>query len=291
MGFEQISILVAEDSIEKFKLILNIFRKRNPGFISSAFKFGKVKKDFLITFKFTPRFKSHLIEILTYNDFSIFMPDDKTKELINGVKEEIKKRLRLTQTFPTTRTDKVNKEDIGRYIKEGNYHAIINVTKDVSLDKKIVEMAKASMTYVIKKAIDIHIEKADKEYEEVKPAIKSLLKIAYDPKLKAMNRLDMMKEAGIHAIELCCIDPDFYDYLIDIINNNKVHNYVNAIAAARFADYVLENPQKFKKEISNAMKSINIRWLAIAVDIVYTDLHTTDINSINKLIDYIRANR
>ena len=113
-----------------------------------------------------------------------------------------------------------------------------------------------------------------------------LLQIASSEKLKSAYFIDIMKEAGSAAIEICSIYPDYVGELVIISNDRRVPNIINLRAAAKFSEVALANPVKYKKDITIAKKRLNKKWLENIFDVAgyeLTDDEKEYLKEINKI--------
>jgi hypothetical protein len=293
MALRHISILVKDKDVDKFKVIFGIIQKKQSEEQLPSPKIGKLGKDYLIALKFKEDFYRTAVETLTYNDMKILLPDDQTQEMIDQIRE---KRMQIAINSSIIVDDspirsRVSAEAVDEMVDLGNYGSIISVSKNINADQEVVERALNNISISINRAIDIAVLEAKSDKALIKSSIKKLIHIASDNKIKSLNKLDLLKRAGLEAIELCIDDWDTVKELINISNNNQLHNLINIKAAVKFYDVVLSNRTKYKLEIEAATKKLNVRWLIIALDVVENNITDEEKSKLESLIEFIRKKR
>ena len=293
MALRHISILVKDKDVDKFKVIFGIIQKKQSEQPLPPPKIGKLGKDYLIALKFEESFYRTAVETLTYNDMKILLPDDQTQEMIDQIRE---RRIQIAINSSIIVDDspirsRVSAEAVDEMVDLGNYGSIINVSKNINADQEVVERALNNISNSINRAIDIAVLEAKSDKALIKSSIKKLIHIASDNKIKSLNKLDLLKRAGVEAIELCVNDWDTVKELINISNNNQLHNLINIKAAVKFYDVVLSNRTKYKLELEAATKKLNVRWLIIALDVVENNLSDEEKSKLESLIEFIRKKR
>ena len=293
MALRHISILVKDKDVDKFKVIFGIIQKKHSDAPLPSPKIGKLGKDYLIALKFEEGFYRTAVETLTYNDMKILLPDDQTQVMIDEIRE---RRIQIAINSSIIVDDtpiraRVSAEAVDEMVDLGNYGSIINVSKNINADQEVVERALNNISNSINRAIDIAVLEAKSDKALIKNSIKKLIHIASDSKIKSLNKIDLLKRAGVEAIELCVDDWDTVKELINIANNNQLHNLINIKAAVKFYDVVLNNRIKYKLELEAATKKLNIRWLIIALDVVESNLTEEEKSKLDSLIEFIRKKR
>ncbi len=113
-----------------------------------------------------------------------------------------------------------------------------------------------------------------------------LLQIASSEKLKSASFIDVMKEAGSAAIEICSIYPDYVGELVIISNDRRVPNIISLRAAAKFAEVAFGDRKKYAKDITIAKRRINKKWLENIFDVAgfeLTDAEREYLKEINEM--------
>ncbi|MBL1212490.1 MAG: hypothetical protein HND52_03915 [Ignavibacteriae bacterium] len=288
------SLLVREKDVDRFKIIFDIIQKKHSHKPLTSPKVGKLGKDYLISLKFDDDFYRTAIETLVYNDMKILLPDENTKDIINRVKERriqaaINSSIKIDERKPVRK--KVSTEDVDEIVYFGNYESLINVSKNINNEKEVIEKAAGNIDACINRAIDIAVIEAKNDKALINRSIKRLIEIASDKKIKSLNKINLLKRAGFEAIELCATDWETIKDLINIANNNQLHNLVNIKSAIKFYEVAFGNRTKYKNEIDAAVKKLNIRWLTIVLDVVENSLTQYEKSQLDSLIDAIKIKR
>lgn len=293
MALIPISVLVKENDLDKFKFIFGIIQKKQSDKTPLSSKIGKLGKDYLISLKFEESFYQKAVETLTYNDIKILLPDDQTQEMIDEIRE---KRIQIAINSSKIADDSpirshVSAAAVNEMVELGSFESVINVSKNINADKEVVERALNNISNAINRAIDIAVLEAKSDKALIKSSIKKLILIASNNKIKSLNKMDLLKRAGTEAIELCVEDWDSIKDLINIANNNQLHNLINIKAAVKFYDVVFSNTTKYKVELEAAIKKLNARWLLIALDVVESNITDEEKFKLDSLIEFIRKKR
>lgn len=188
------------------------------------------------------------------------------------------------------RVDKAH-DSLDKLIEEGNYGSLINISKDITYNPETIQKAKSSISLSVNTAIVKHIEFVSSHKWEVLKTIDNLMQIASDNKLKLFNCDQLMKQAGIIAIELCTKDEDSLNFLIKISNNQSVDNILNLKAAIRLGEVVLIDPEKYEYNIKAAVKELNTRRLNILMDSVRDKFELKEIETFDRFFELIKKSR
>jgi hypothetical protein len=290
MMIKHISILVNEKDVEKFKVIFNLIQKRHSDTSLHPPKIGRLGGDCLISLRFEEQLYKTAIETLIYNDIKILLPDEETREIIEGIWErriQFAINSKVKDDYSKLRSH-ITAKTVEEMVLLGDYEAILDITKNINTDKAVVELAINNLSDTIGRAIEIAVLEAKNDKALIKRSIKKLIQIVSNKKIKSLNKISLLNRAGIEAIELCAEDWDSVKELINISNNNKLQNIVNVKAAIKFYDIVLSNKTKYKNEFDLAVKNLNIRWLIIVLEIVENNLTEEEISKVQNLIDIIK---
>ena len=130
-----------------------------------------------------------------------------------------------------------------------------------------------------------------KNIEAARDCIRELVEISADKKLLPFQEVDLMKHAGMTAINLSTFFDEYNSELIRIINNSSVPNIVSVTAAVKFSEIVFEDPEKHAKDLQKAIKNLNVRWLLNALDIVHYEIDESGHKAIDTLVQQIDSNR
>ncbi len=289
----KLAAIVKNNRVDRFRHIIDEVTRKIPKINIEVIEYKKMGNDYLITFTFQKKYFEILIKILTFNHIELLSTNDKVLDLVDSFKKE-SKSFSNSPGFKEIMNEsdaKKRYKSIPEYIETGNYHKIIQMSKDINLDKKLAENAKNQIPVAVMKAVELNIEKAENKENDAGKYINNLVEIAVDQKLKGLGEVDLIRDAGIAAIDLCLRDKKYFYKLIEICNNNQLNSLVNIKAAVKMAEKTLHQTEFYEKELAHAVKNLNIRWLSIVLDIVYKDLSKSEVELFEELYSYIRKNR
>lgn len=293
MDFETIVALADQKEIKVIKDIIKTLSEKIDHLVVTPLRIGKLGDETVVTFKVDkPHFK-FLIEKMTFNNIRILSNDQKVRQVIDSAKakpaptvpveskgwDDIKERPRGLQ------------ENLEDCIRDGNYEEVIKISRNIAYGQEVVEKAKKSITETVNIAIEKNYNEAITRKYETGKCVERLIKIASDNNLKMLQKIDLIKQAGINAVDACAINPDYVGELIKMANNTSLHNLVNFKAAVKFAEVVLPEQEKFKQEIDIAVRNLNIRWLSLALDVVMNELESNEITLFENLVSFIKEKR
>jgi len=293
MEFETISVLIPAKKIKIVTEIVTALSDKIPGLGVTPFKYGRIGDEILVSFKIDKKFYQLVIEKFTFNSIKVVTFDEKTKQYVEDAKSHVKSfgtgGFMLRRDKPKVKEEE--KKTLAQLISEGDYLEVIKISKDVTLPKDDIEFAKQNIDFTINKAITSAYTEGHLKKIDVQKNLEKLVKIASDNSLKLMQKYDIIKQAGFYAIEISSQSRDNFSYLIDLCNNNALHNLICAKAAICFYDIAFVDKDMYRDEIINARRKLNVRWLAIALSVVATELTPQEKDSINALIEFISAKR
>jgi len=293
MDLEKIVLLSDPKKIGLVKEIVEALKEKIPKLKTAPFRYGKLGEDVVISFAVEKKYFLLVVEKLTYNNFQVITNDPEAKEIIDTARLKTGQLKPVSEGWEDIRLKpKLSaKKGIDDLIKEGDYRELIRISKDYTLAKEVTEKAKNNITAAVSNAIgNLYGEGLLRKFETEKCADK-LIEIASDKVLKTMNLIDLLKQAGIYAVDLCTRNKKLTGELIYIANNNSVHNLVSVKAAVTFGDIVLSDPLTYDEELHMAVKDLNVRWLSIAVNVVWNDLDQKEKEKFDALVNYINQNR
>ncbi|MCX7875010.1 MAG: hypothetical protein N2321_02460 [Melioribacteraceae bacterium] len=82
---------------------------------------------------------------------------------------------------------------------------------------------------------------------------------------------------------------DSINNLIKISNLKNVDAIINLKAAAKFSEIALSDEEKYKNQIKQATKELNIRWLINLIEPFRDKLSNEENENIDKLIEHIKS--
>lgn len=295
---EKIICKIIPTEVNKLKSLLRGLEESTADLEITRLISGNLGDDLVISFNSEQRFQRFIIEKLVLNDFQVLPTDqlskiyvEKAQEKANSAKSQGYSGYSTGQTENKAKRKSDVEKSLNSYIENGEYEKVIAIARDVSYGTENVEKAKTH----IDKAVNIAINNAfnlgyQKKYES-ENSIHSLINIAADNSLRALQKNDEILNAGERAIQLCEKYRENLDILLKIINNNKLPNLLNVKAAIKFAEKVFENDSLLEDELDYATRTLNIRWLRIAIDVVAGDIGRNESILLNRLIAYIQEHR
>ena len=214
------------------------------------------------------------------NGINILAINSQTKSILYGLKN--------SQIFTNRESFEFNNDD------NKTFDLVFNNYEDVvgSVDRFVVQygVRDKEKFSALSKQLSKFVETLKKDgtikKSKANDNIPILLQIASSEKLKSAYFIDIMKEAGNAAIEICSIYPDYVGELVIISNDRRVPNIINLRAAAKFSEVALANPVKYKKDITIAKKRLNKKWLENIFDVAgyeLTDDEKEYLKGINKI--------
>ena len=297
MNFETISIKIEEKKLDNIRDLIKKIRNKFPDMFVGTLKYGTIGDDILISFKIDGNHYNTMIEKLSINNVKILTIDDKTKKIMEAAKQKVPE---ITATkhkgWEDLKGEKASDADGGlksihTLMKDGEYEELIRISRDISHGQHTVESAKNNIGNAVINAIQIAYDQGLLKKYLAQESINRLVKIASDTNLKSLQKIDLIKRAGMTAINLAANYKDFVEELIKLCNNATLHNIINIHAASKFAQIVFQDPEKWEEELDFAVKNVNTRWLSIAYDVVQDDMNQKEIDAFNQLIDYVKEKR
>ncbi len=294
MKFETISIVIDDKKeIENVKRALGKFKKEYPKSQLGKPKFGELSGKILITFKVEADYSSDLILLFAQNYIHVLATTDVIKKKIDVATAkyaEILARNSAGWDDMKIEQPEMSISELESYAEEGKYGEIIRISNDlIHYGEQIVTKAKNVLDTSVENAIEKAFQKGMKDAAFAEEAITRLINVAADKRLRSYNKINLMKDAGIKAVELITHYPDEHLVtLIDLANNPDVHNYVNIRAFMKFVDTVKEDKEKYKEQIAEAARRLNLRWLEIAYDVAVKLLDDNEKKSFRANMTFIQ---
>lgn len=294
MDFVTINALADKKQILVIKDIIDKLSERLPNLIVTSFKLGKIGENTMVSFKVEKSCYKILVEKLTFNNIRIVMPDENTKEVVDTAKNQARS-IPLVMGKPRGGANKPSQDEqkktLEEYIRDGDYREVIRISRTVTEEKDIIEKAKNSIADTISRAINNAYNDALTKKYDIAVNLEKLIKIAADSNIKMLQRMDLLKDAGLKAITICAGNKDYVGDLISLANNNALHNLVNIKAAIKFAEVVLPNKDIYRNDLNMAIKNMNTRWLSIISAGFTNELNAEEMKLFEKLIQYIQNHR
>jgi len=290
---KSITILVKEKDLASVKAILNFLKEKFSRFSIMKFRTGKIGEDILVSFKVSSEFYPKVLEKFAYNDIPLIMKDKDSLDFIDEKKEQKRKKLRAQGWSEiTVHKSHISLTQLQKLANEGKVKEVAKEAKgDVSSKIEIVNKAKSLLTHTIDIAIENLGKYAEDGIGKSQEAIEQLILIATDKDLKLFHKHEEIKKAGFTAIEISLSHKNYNDNLISIANNSKLNHLINIKAAISLADLIFPEPDQYIKIVSELEKSLNTRWLKIALESSKQKLSSIEIDSFNELIEFVESKR
>ncbi|NLT49363.1 MAG: hypothetical protein GXX85_00410 [Ignavibacteria bacterium] len=249
----------------RFKKLIYEMMERNPGKIPEKPKCGIIGNEIIFKIKVEKDFCSVIVEKLLMNNFLILTDKNEMNNLINKVKLKIKEcsETMTEEEFIRSREKKRKQilDNLSEYALCGNYFSILKYCIDTATDQEINSKAKELLPGSVIIAIE-DIYHQGKEIKFAESSFNSLFKIACDRNLLMLSQLELIKRAGLAAIELCVMHKSLFAFLIDIIKTKTMHNEVSVQAVIVFWNEIKESLFSYNDIIQAASKKINLNALA-----------------------------
>lgn len=287
----KIKVLVLENDRSRFEYMLEQFQYLIREIDASPLELDLNKKDFnsVITVSKLSQFEL-VVEILNLNGFVIQNNDKKIQEILAKVNNRYLDELAEYASGIDLKKG-VNKThaNLEKLITEGNYSELIKVSKDITYSPDTIKNARSGVSRAVTNCMIKTIEKVSKYKITVDEGIKILLALATDNDLKYLKHDELMMQAANVAFELCTKNNEAISNLVKISNQKNVDYIINLKAAAKFSEIALSDETKYKSQIKQATKELNIRWLMNLVEPFRDRLSQDENENIDKLVEHIKS--
>lgn len=297
MALEKITVISDERNIYQVKNVLDAFNNALNSIEISRPKFGKLSDFILVTFKVPEDILKMVLEKLLLNDIRV-LETKKNQGLLHSLQNHLynekKKKVKGHGWNDINKAKKSNITlgDLELLSAQGKYEEVLKVSRDlIKYGTAMVEKAKIMLAETALIAIDLAQADGFASEEKAEKSLKILLGIAADNTLKSMQKMDIVKQAGLTAVDICAIYFEMIYELVKISNHNKLHNYVNVKSAAKFSEIVFADEEKYHDHLTDAIRNLNINWLMIAFDVVHSDLSSDEINQFNRITSFVKETR
>lgn len=299
MALEKITVVSDEKGIYQVKNVLDAFDNYLNSIEISRPKFGKLSNFIIVTFKVPEDILQRVLEKLMLNDIKV-LETKSNSGMLNKIRTDIyEEKKRSVQGRGWADLNKANDSkpkvtlaDLENLSAQGNYNEVLKISKDlIKYGTAMVEKAKIMLAETAEVAIQLAKEDGYASEEKAEKSLKILLDIAADNTLKSMQKLDIVKQAGLTAVDICALYFEMIYEMVKIANHNKLHNYVNIKSAAKFSEIVFSDEEKYHDHLSDAIRNLNINWLMIAFDVVHSDLTNDEISHFNRITNFVKETR
>ncbi len=292
----KIVIKVSERDVKTVKAVLTDLKNNYADLDISAIRRGEFGDDILLSFNVSKKFETIILREMEAQKITIVFPvTDSAKKTSSPSEAQRKPSI---STSDSSRKEQQNYHNdyrdvnpIDSLVRSGNYKELIRISKDIRSGNEKMNKAKEGIEAAIQNAIDAAYKKSFQHKEDAGEMLVELIKIATDRTIKALNYEELMKYAGLTAINICAQNEDLVGELVKICNMNTLPYIINIEAAVKLSNVVLNNAEKFPEDADNAVKHLNVRWLSIAYDVVSNLIDEKKQQEFNGLLDYVHAER
>ncbi|MDR3628538.1 MAG: hypothetical protein P4L45_16955 [Ignavibacteriaceae bacterium] len=286
---KHVILKVDEEKYKTLKLIVKEFKEQFPNTIIGPLRRGNLGDYIIASFVIRDEKFNQIIEKLEGEGIKLF-----SKETKNELKEML---LQNSISSLAERSEHENIQAVAKNntpgavldyaIKTGDYEKVIQLSKDYRSGFEILKKAKDSIDKTITNAVEIAYYKAIKSRYDADKSVNQLIKIASDRNLKTLHKLDLIKSAGLKAIEICSIYNEI-NVLIQICNNNNMPHIVCMKAALKIAYVLFSDGEKFEENIDYIIRYLNLRWLDIVSLTVSSEMTEKEKGTYKTLITAIK---
>jgi hypothetical protein len=293
MKTEKVTVKVEPNEISRFKVLIEFLQSTMKGLTVSNFKYGKLGGEAIISFDVDENNYEDFVHKLNINRFKILMLSKAITTDFNKISDIYYKKETWENLDKAKKNigDKVTFALIDNLTKDGKYEELIKIIKDIRYAGDLAKYATENLNTAISNLIKKCNVNPNSHRTDVEERIKTLIKIAGDDKLRLLQKFEMMNDAGKKAIEICSTYKEIVDYLIQIANNNLIHNSLNILAVLQFATIVMSDQEKFEIEINRAVRNLNLRYLDIAFDVVQDYLSLDQKEKYATFVQFIKNKR
>jgi len=293
MKTEKVTVKVEPNEISRFKVLIEFLQSTTKGLSVTNFKYGNLGGEAIISFDVDEKNYEDFVHKLNINRFKILMLSKAITSDFNKISDMYYKKETWDSLDKNKKisNEKVTLSLIDNLTKDGKYDELIKIIKDIRYAGELAKYATDNLNTAVANLVKKCSITANTNRMDVEDKIKILIKIASDDKLKLLQKFDMMNDAGKKAIDICSSYKEIVDYLIQIANNNQIHNSLNMLAVLQFASIVMPEPEKFDIEINRAIRNLNLRYLDIAFDVVKDLLSLDQKEKYNNFSQFLKNKR
>jgi|YelNatPaOPRAMG01_1025707.scaffolds.fasta_scaffold04767_10 hypothetical protein len=296
MNFDQnqdeqksVIIRIEKSEITTLKMQIKKLQEKTPDLKVGLIRVGKLGENYVVSFSVVAKYYDLIIKEMEELGGESMLKEKKSINKISVLKTNFDKPIISPSIKPGEKVNNNPEITLKSAIRDGDYERVIQIARNVRAGYMLMKKAKESIDEAVRNSIAININNAFKNKFKIVESITALIKISSDKNLRALNKVDLMIEAGSAAIKICENFSDAVENLIKIINNNLVPNIIVVKAASKFSEIVLWDKKKYFNDLSYASKNLNIRWLKISLDIVSNKLSEREKGYISNLIGYIET--
>lgn len=290
-----INLLVTEERALDIINIVSLIQQTHSEFQIGIPRVGKLSNKIILSYKVNRNQFEDIVRLFTKYNIDIFTKDPKIIEIINEPQKRPEvQTTSLDPVYEMIRVKKplLSKSKLEEFVKHGKYLELIKISKDtLSYETKFLEMAVELIPKAVQNLIETAYNDGLLNQTNVGMSINTLMDVASDKELMAMQKLEFMKLAGMNIIDLCEKNPAHIDRLLDICNHSGMPRIINIKATAKFSEIVFRDEGRFYGSLSNAVKMLNVKWLEISYEEIKYDLNAKEDKAYKNLIEYVNTMR
>ncbi len=284
---QKIVVKGSEGELKTVKELLKNFSEADPSLSISGLRYGSLGDENILSFNVDNEHYNFIIGKFALYRIKLLMSEEKIIKAVSKTKNNFSPISPIDGKLKKTNTNESPSTILDDAIKLGDYEKVIQMSKDFRNGLEVIQRAKENIDLTIKIAIDIAFSKATKNKYEINDSILRLIKIASDTKLRALHKIDFLKDAGFLAVNLCSINNEYINLLVQICNNNSIPNIVSVKAAIKLSEIIFNNSSEQNEDFQYAVRYLNVKWLLITFDVASKELSKIETESFNLLIKSI----
>jgi hypothetical protein len=289
---KHIILKIDQEKFKTLKIIIKEAKDLFPNIAISPIKQGYLGDEIMASFTVDDEHYQQILGKLKEKDISLF--GSKTKDEKKQVTLTGQANYSAGSNISPDAKANANKSGTPASIlefavKNGDYEKVIQLSKDYRSGFEVLKKAKDSIDAAIKHSIDIVYGRAIKNKFEVSNCLTHLIKIASDKDLKTLHKNDLIKSAGLKAVELCSIYKEFINILVQICNNNAIPQIVCMKAAIKLAYILNSDDEKAEENMDYVARYLNLRWLNIVFYTVSVEISEKEKEVFRILIESVKG--
>lgn len=285
---KKVIVKIDVEDIPGIKIQLKRLQENTPDLKLNSIRIGRLGDDVVLSFNINANYYGSVMERLeTVGAVSILKEGGQSEDRKSSVRSSTVKGNRSAAVRERSPHAKDPSESLDKMISEGDYEKVIQVSRNIKNGFDTMKKAKENIDQAVLRAVQSSYGKALKNKVYLDESITELIKIGTNKELRILNKIDLMTDAGMKAVDLCVGSFENVSDLVTIANNNFIPNIVAIKAAVKFSEIIFNDAEKYKEEYQYAIKHLNTRWLLIARDIVVNKLTEKEKSLLKKLVDFI----
>lgn len=282
-------IYESEADLQRIKKVIGRIQHENSLSRITAPYLGNIGSRKMFRFEFPDAQVKPLVEGLVKNRIRVLKLSDDLKTYVRDANIKMEEEQELRKKAILSRDQLLHSDAFSAMLSDKEKEALPDGLQEsgYKFDEQKRKHFFDSVTSAMNKA---HKEGMQNKYH-VDDSLHKLIEIAASTSLRYLNRIDMVRRAGMFAIDVCASHHDYVGELIHISNNPALDNLVNVKAAIRFAKIVLRDEAMYSEDIEIALVHLNTNWLKIAFEMVQGELSASEKIEFKDLVEFLKGNR